>query len=79
LSSEYGRSRVTVCVGVRRPIQFFHLPAPKPRTDDAYFAPLAGFKLRPETELYLGLVHHDDMAGNAARRAAVRAMSVSTA
>jgi hypothetical protein len=32
---------------------------------DAYFAPLAGLKLRPETELYLGLVHRDDMAGNA--------------
>jgi hypothetical protein len=27
---------------------------PKPRTDDAYFAPLARLKLRPETELYLG-------------------------
>jgi hypothetical protein len=25
---------------VRRPIQFFHLPVPKPRTDDTYFAPL---------------------------------------
>jgi hypothetical protein len=46
-----------VSTGVRRPIQFFHLPVPKPRTDDAYFAPLAGLKLRPETELYLGLAH----------------------
>src|SRR5262249_4733378 len=46
-----------VSTGVRRPIQFFHLPVPKPRTDDAYFAPFAGLKLRPETELYLGLVH----------------------
>ena len=61
-----------VSTGVRRPIQFFHLPVPKPRTDDAYFAPLAGLKLRPETELYLGLVHRDDMAGNAARFAAAR-------
>jgi hypothetical protein len=58
--------------GVRRPIQFFHLPVPKPRTDDAYFAPLEGLRLRPETELYLGLVHHDDAAGNAARLAAAR-------
>src|SRR5215470_7525352 len=54
------------------PIQFFHLPVPKPRTDDAYFAPLDRLKLRPETELYLGLVHRDDMAGNAARLAAAR-------
>ena len=61
-----------VSAGVRRPIQFFHLPVPKPRTDDAFFAPLEGLKLRPETELYLGLVHHDDAAGNAARLAAAR-------
>ena len=32
---------------------------------DAYFAPLAGLKLRSETEFYIGLVHRDDMAGNA--------------
>jgi hypothetical protein len=61
-----------ITAGVRRPIQFFHLPVPKPRTDDAYFAPLERLKLRPETELYLGLVHHDNAAGNAARLAAGR-------
>jgi hypothetical protein len=57
---------------VKRPIQFFHLPVPKPRTDDAYFAPLKNLKLKPETELYLGLVHHDDAQGNATRLAAAR-------
>ena len=31
-----------------------------------------GLKLRPETELYLGLIHHDDAAGDAARLAAAR-------
>ncbi len=61
-----------VAAGVRRPIQFFHLPVPKPRSDDAYFAPFAGLKLHPATELYLGLVHHDDDLGNAARLAAAR-------
>jgi len=61
-----------VSAGVRRPIQFFHLPVPQPRNDDAYFAPLAGLKLGPQTELYLGLVHHADDAGNAARLAAAR-------
>ena len=61
-----------IAAGVRRPIQFFHLPVPKPRTDDAYFAPLDGLKLGPGTELYLGLVHHADDAGNAARLAAAR-------
>jgi hypothetical protein len=61
-----------VSAGVGRRIQFFHLPVPKPRIDDTYFAPLAGLKLHQETELYLGLVHRDDMPGNAARLAAAR-------
>ena len=61
-----------IVAGVERPIQFIHMPVPKGRTDDAYFAPLANLKLRPETELYLGLIHHDDAAGDAARLAAAR-------
>jgi hypothetical protein len=36
------------------------MPVPRDRTDDAYFAPLRNLKLRPETELYLGLVHMTD-------------------
>jgi hypothetical protein len=61
-----------IAARVKRPIQFFHLPVPKGRTDDGYFAPLASLKLRPETELYLGLIHHNDAAGDAARLAAAR-------
>jgi hypothetical protein len=61
-----------VSTGVKRPIHYFHMPVPKERTDDAYFAPLKKLRLHPETQLYLGLVHHDDMAGNAARLAAAR-------
>ena len=61
-----------VSAGVRRSIQFFHLPVPKPRTDDDYFAPLSGLKLHPETELYLGLVHRDDMVDNSVRLATAR-------
>lgn len=61
-----------VSADVGRPIHFFHLPVPKPRTDDAYFAPLDGLTLHPETEIYLGLVHRDDRAGNAARLAAAK-------
>ena len=34
-----------IVAGVRRPIQFFHMPVPKARTDDAYFAPLGRLKL----------------------------------
>lgn len=40
-----------------RPLNWIHLPVPRQRTDDAYYAPLAELRLRPETELYLGLVH----------------------
>jgi hypothetical protein len=61
-----------IAAGVKRPIQFFHMPVPKPRTDDAFFAPLKNLKLGPETELYLGLVHYNDAAGDAARLAAAR-------
>jgi hypothetical protein len=57
---------------VKRPIQFFHLPVPKPRTDDAYFAPLKDLERAPQTELYLGLIHHNDAGGDAARLAAAR-------
>jgi hypothetical protein len=61
-----------VGAGVARPIQFFHMPVPKDRTDDAYFAPLENLRLSPDTELYLGLIHHDDAAGDAQRLAAAR-------
>jgi hypothetical protein len=61
-----------VAAAVKRPIQFFHLPVPKNRTDDAYFAPLEGLKLKKGTELYLGLIHHNDRAGDEARLAAAR-------
>jgi hypothetical protein len=61
-----------VAAGVRRPIQFFHMPVPKGRSDDGYFTPLEKLKLGPQTELYLGLIHHNDAAGDAARLAAAR-------
>lgn len=61
-----------VAASVERPIQFFHLPVIKARTDDAYFAPLERLKLKPGTELYLGLIHHSDPQGDAARLAAAR-------
>ena len=57
---------------VRRPVAFMHLPVPKNRADDAYYAPLKNLELKPGTELLLGLVHYDDAAGNARRLAAAR-------
>jgi hypothetical protein len=49
-----------VALEVERPLQLVHMPVPRNRDDDAYFAPLRHLALRPETELCLGLVHHTD-------------------
>lgn len=58
---------------ITRPIAFLHLPVPIERDDAAYFAPLAALELHPETELFLGLVHHEDgVAGATQRIAAAR-------
>lgn len=59
--------------GVRRPIQLIHMPVPRNRADDAYFAPLNDLSLNPETELCLGLVHYTDgLEGTKARMAAAQ-------
>jgi hypothetical protein len=61
-----------IAAATRRPIDFFHIPVPKERADDAYYAPLENWK-RPEgTELYLGLLHHDDAAGDKRRIAVAK-------
>jgi methionine synthase II (cobalamin-independent) len=59
-----------LCAKVSRPIEFLHLPVPIERDDAAYFAPLGGLSLHPETLLFLGLVHHEDGTEGAARRIA---------
>lgn len=62
-----------VCRQIRRPVQLIHMPVPRNRADDAYFEPLRGLKLRPETQLCLGLVHHTDgLEGTKKRLAAAR-------
>jgi hypothetical protein len=53
-----------------RPIQLIHMPVPRNRADDAYYAPLQQLALRPETELSLGLVHYTDGIEGAKRRLA---------
>jgi len=40
-----------------RRLDFIHMPVPRDRADDAYFAPLDALALPAGTELYLGLVH----------------------
>lgn len=56
---------------VTRPINLIHLPVPRDRSDDAYFSPLSRLRLRPETELCLGLVHYTDGVAGTRRRMAV--------
>ena len=63
-----------IVTATRRRIDFLHIPVPRDRTDDAYYAPLEDFR-RPSgakggTKLYLGLLDHDDEAGDRARVAA---------
>lgn len=52
---------------VERRLDFLHIPVPKDRTDDSYFAPLKDYAANKETRIYLGLIHHDDEAGDTAR------------
>jgi hypothetical protein len=59
---------------LRRSIDFLHMPVPRARTDAAYVAPLARLAGYDRTVLYLGLIHHDDRAGDAARIRAAQAV-----
>ncbi len=55
---------------VPRRVDFVHMPVPRDRSDEAYFAPLAGLELPAATRLVLGLVHHTDgVEGSRARMA----------
>jgi hypothetical protein len=56
--------------GSARPVQLFHMPVPRDRADDAYFAPLEALRLAPESRLSLGLVHYSDGVAGARRRLA---------
>jgi len=51
-----------------RPITWLHLPVPIERDDAAYFTPLGALDVPEDTELYLGLIHHEDGVDGALRR-----------
>ncbi|HJQ16472.1 MAG TPA: hypothetical protein VJ859_05680 [Allosphingosinicella sp.] len=53
---------------VSRRVDWLHLPVPKDRDDDAYFAPLEKLELPAGTQLYLGLVHYTDGLEGGRRR-----------
>jgi methionine synthase II (cobalamin-independent) len=58
---------------IGRTIELIHMPVPRGRSDEAYFAPLEKLSLQPETKLALGLVHHTDgVEGTRKRIAAAR-------
>jgi len=59
-----------VCAMVRRPVHWLHMPVPRIRDDEAYFAPLKDLHLKPGMQLYLGLVHKFDGLEGARRRIA---------
>ncbi len=68
--------------GVKRRVDFLHLPVPRERDAAAYLAPLRDLELPAGLRLYLGLLHHDDRAGDRRRidvaRDAVPAFGVAT-
>ena len=55
---------------VTRSIDLVHMPVPRDRTDDAYFAPLSRLKLQSKAELCLGLIHYTDGVDGTMRRLA---------
>jgi hypothetical protein len=56
--------------GMARSIELIHMPVPRNRADDSYFAPLEGLELKQGTKLSLGLVHHTDGVEGTRRRLA---------
>jgi hypothetical protein len=62
-----------ICRGCPRQIDFVHLPVPRDRADDAYFAPLKNLDLPAKARLILGLVHYTDgIAGSRKRMASAQ-------
>lgn len=62
-----------VSAAVRRPVDWYHVPVPRGRDDDAYFVPLKTLRIQPQTEVFMGLVHlTDGLEGTRRRIAAAR-------
>ena len=60
-------------IAVRHQLAYIHLPVPLPRATDEFFAPMRDFKLAPETEIYLGLIHVADGVEGTRKRIGLRA------
>ena len=59
-----------LCARVTRQVDWVHMPVPKDRNEEAYFAPLEDIDITPDTNLYLGLVHMTDGVAGARLRLA---------
>ena len=60
-----------LAAGVKRSIDWIHMPVPVERDDAAYFEPLKDLDLRSETKLFLGLIHDTDGVEGTRRRMAM--------
>jgi hypothetical protein len=60
-----------VSAGMGRPIALFHMPVPRNRLDDAYFAPLKDLALTGGAKVALGLVHYSDGVEGTKQRIAI--------
>lgn len=62
-----------LCREIPRPVDWIHMPVPRGRSDEAYYAPLADLVVKPETRIYLGLIHYSDgLAGARTRMTSAR-------
>jgi hypothetical protein len=52
---------------VNRRVDFIHVPVPKHCTDEAFFLPFRDYAGSPETRVFAGLIHLDDVPGDRAR------------
>ena len=52
---------------IDRVVDFVHMPVPRNRSDDAYFAPLSDLQIG-DAKLYLGLVHYTDGVAGGLKR-----------
>jgi hypothetical protein len=59
-----------ICRSSPRPVDFVHMPVPRDRTDDAYYAPLKKLALNAGTRLILGVVHYTDGVEGSRKRIA---------
>ena len=67
---------------MQRTVDYVHLPVPAHCTGDEYFLPFRGYHGPDATRIYVGLIHHDDEAGDRERIATaarfIRNMGVAT-